>query len=74
MEKNQIAQRVRAFRKLKGLTQDELAKRLGVSIAILGAIERGSRKAEPRMLARIAETLNIDPVELNPVLEKGEDQ
>lgn len=74
MEKNQIAQRVRAFRKLKGLTQDELAKRLGVSIAILGAIERGSRKAEPRMLARIAEALNIDPVELNPVLEKGEEQ
>lgn len=74
MEKNQIAQRVRAFRKLKGFTQDELAQRMGVSIAILGAIERGSRKAEPRMIQKIAEALNIDPVELIPVRKEGEEQ
>jgi transcriptional regulator with XRE-family HTH domain len=74
VEKNQIAQRVRAFRKLKGFTQDELAQRMGVSIAILGAIERGSRKAEPRMIQKIAEALNIDPVELNPVRKEGEEQ
>lgn len=74
MEKNQIAQRVRAFRKLKGFTQDELAQKMGISIAILGAIERGSRKAEPRMIQRIAETLNIDPKELTPDRKEGEEQ
>jgi transcriptional regulator with XRE-family HTH domain len=74
VEKNQIAQRVRAFRKLKGFTQDELAQRMGVSIAILGAIERGSRKAEARIMQKIADALNIDPAELLPVRKEGEDQ
>ena len=45
MEKSSLAQRIRAFRKFKGYTQNELADLLGVSIAILGAIERGTRKA-----------------------------
>ncbi|MDF2670429.1 MAG: transcriptional regulator [Paenibacillus sp.] len=72
MEKNQIAQRVRAFRKLKGFTQDELAQKMGVSIAILGAIERGSRKAEPRIMQKIADALNIEPAELLPVRKEGE--
>ncbi|UUZ82154.1 helix-turn-helix transcriptional regulator [Paenibacillus sp. P26] len=36
-----IAQRIRAFRKLKGYTQNELAEKLDVSIAVLGSIERG---------------------------------
>ncbi|WP_127587093.1 helix-turn-helix domain-containing protein [Paenibacillus koleovorans] len=72
MEKNQIAQRVRAFRKLKGFTQDELAQRMGVSIAVLGAIERGSRKAEAKMIEKIAAALHIDPLELSPVLKEGE--
>ena len=35
MEKSSVAQRIRAFRKLKGYTQNELADLLGVSIAIL---------------------------------------
>jgi transcriptional regulator with XRE-family HTH domain len=72
VEKNQIAQRVRAFRKLKGFTQDELAQKMGVSIAILGAIERGSRKAEPRIMQKIADALNIEPAELLPVRKEGE--
>lgn len=64
MEHNVIAQRIRAFRKLKGYTQSELSDRLGVSIAVLGAIERGNRKPEQRLLALISSTLGIDPEEL----------
>lgn len=64
MEQFQLAQRVRAFRKLKGFTQDELAQRLGVSIAVLGSIERGTRKADAKILHKIAETLGISTDEL----------
>jgi transcriptional regulator with XRE-family HTH domain len=66
MEKNVIAQRIRAFRKLKGFTQNELADQLDVSIAILGAIERGTRKPDPRIIQKISEALGIDPDELLP--------
>ena len=64
MEKSSIAQRIRAFRKLKGYTQNELAELLGVSIAILGAIERGTRKPDTKMIHQISEVLNIEPEEL----------
>lgn len=61
-----MAQRIRAFRKLKGLTQDELARKLGVSIAVLGSIERGTRKADSKMLNKITESLEIELDELLP--------
>jgi transcriptional regulator with XRE-family HTH domain len=64
VEQFQLAQRIRAFRKLKGYTQDELAKQLGVSIAVLGAIERGTRKADSKMLTRISETLGVSVEEI----------
>ncbi|MDQ0495936.1 transcriptional regulator with XRE-family HTH domain [Paenibacillus brasilensis] len=60
----QLAQRLRAFRKLKGITQQELAKRTGISLAVLGAVERGNRTIEPDMLSIIARTLEIEVREL----------
>ena len=64
MERNSLAQRIRAFRKLKGLTQLELSELLGVSIAILGSIERGTRIPDDKMIRKIAQVLNIEPREL----------
>ena len=64
MEYDQLAGRVRAFRKLKGFTQHELAAKLGVSVAVLGSLERGTRKPDPKLLERIAETLQISYEEL----------
>ncbi|HWO55833.1 MAG TPA: helix-turn-helix transcriptional regulator [Paenibacillus cookii] len=67
MENMQLAQRIRAFRKLKGYTQQELASGCGISLTVLGAIERGNRHADERTLAKIAEVLGISPEELtNP--------
>lgn len=59
-----MGSRIRAFRKLKGFTQEELASSLEVSLAVLGAIERGARKPEQRILQRIANTLQITLEEL----------
>lgn len=64
-----IANRIRAFRKLKGLTQQELSDRLGVSIAVLGSIERGTRTPKPELLQQIATVLRIDLAELKPIRE-----
>jgi transcriptional regulator with XRE-family HTH domain len=64
LEKKQLAKRIRAFRKLKGYTQQELAELLGISIAVLGSIERGTRKPEQQHLKQISDILNIDLDEL----------
>jgi transcriptional regulator with XRE-family HTH domain len=70
MEKSSIAQRIRAFRKLKGYTQNELAEELGVSIAILGAIERGTRKPDSKMINNISTILGIEPEELLAIVSR----
>ncbi|MHA6481502.1 helix-turn-helix domain-containing protein [Paenibacillus sp. strain BS8-2] len=70
MENNQLAQRVRAFRKLKGYTQQELAKELGVSVAVLGSLERGTRKNDPKLLHHIAKTLSVSYEELMTIKEE----
>lgn len=43
MEAEIWGRRIRAFRKLKGYTQEGFAKALGISVSILGEIERGNR-------------------------------
>ena len=47
-----FAQRLKALRKARGLTQQELADRLGLKRAALGAYEEG--RAEPRLINVIA--------------------
>ncbi|MFS1510817.1 helix-turn-helix domain-containing protein [Chengkuizengella sp. SCS-71B] len=64
MEKNRVAQRIRAFRKLKGYTQTELAVKVGISISKLGSIERGSIKPDEKTIQLISEALYIDAEEL----------
>ena len=64
MAVNQLARRIRAFRKLKGFTQTDLAEAVHVSIAIIGAIERGAKKADASLIGRIAGALDIDQQEL----------
>lgn len=66
MEKTHLAQRIRAFRKLKGFTQNELAEQMGISITILGSIERGVRKPDAKIIIKISEALGVDPDELAP--------
>ncbi|XEC94952.1 helix-turn-helix domain-containing protein [Paenibacillus tarimensis] len=71
MEYDLLAQRLRAFRKLKGFTQHELAERLGVSVAVLGSLERGTRRPEAKLLERIADALGVSYDELTGDTFKG---
>ncbi|RBW67664.1 helix-turn-helix domain-containing protein [Bacillus taeanensis] len=66
MEEEQWGRRIRAFRKLKGYTQESLARKLGVSVSVIGEVERGNRKPSDELLHLIALTLNISVNELLP--------
>jgi transcriptional regulator with XRE-family HTH domain len=66
METDKWGRRIRAFRKLKGYTQEELAKNMGVSVSILGEIERGSRLPTESFLKEVASLLEIKVDELTP--------
>ncbi len=66
MEAEKWGRRIRAYRKLKGYTQESFAKELGVSVSIIGEIERGNRLPTGDLLNKIGSTLNISLEELSP--------
>ncbi|WP_226679375.1 helix-turn-helix domain-containing protein [Mesobacillus jeotgali] len=66
MEAEKWGRRIRAYRKLKGYTQESFAKELGVSVSILGEIERGNRVPDERLINMIAEFLDVGLDELTP--------
>lgn len=66
MEAENWGRRIRAFRKLKGYTQEGFARELGVSVTLLGEVERGNRKPTNNFLLEVAEMLDITVDELRP--------
>lgn len=56
--------RIRAFRKLKGYTQQDLAKALHLSVSVVGNVERGTKVPTPQLLEEIAKELGISLQEL----------
>jgi transcriptional regulator with XRE-family HTH domain len=66
MEAEKWGRRIRAYRKLKGYTQESFSKELGVSVSIIGEIERGNRMPTGEILKKIGQTLNITIEELSP--------
>jgi transcriptional regulator with XRE-family HTH domain len=56
--------RIRAFRKLKGYTQEELAKEIHVSVSVLGAVERGKKVPSPQLFNEISRKLDVHIQEL----------
>ncbi len=51
--------RVRAERKKLGLTQEELAEKVGITGNFIGHIERGNKKASLDTLIKLADALEI---------------
>ena len=54
-----FSQRLKALREKKGLTQDALARELGIGRAALGLYENGDRQPNIEILRRIAEHFNV---------------
>jgi len=64
MEVHRLGNRIRAYRKLKGYTQQEFAEKMGVSVALLGSVERGIKEPSEELLQRMGDLLGIDVNEL----------
>lgn len=54
-----LGKRVRKQRQLIGLTQQELAERIGVSTSFVGHVERGTRKASLETLVALSNALGV---------------
>jgi len=76
MEKDQQITRryfhtvLRRFRHKVGLTQEQMAERMGVSVGFFGMMEVGRRWPNIDMLFRIARALGVRPGELMNALEE----
>ena len=62
--KRQFGLRVQSFRKRQGLTQEELAERIGRSTDTVSNIERGLNSTRIETAFRIAEVLQIPFIDL----------
>ena len=61
---------LRRFRHRVGLTQEQMAERMGVSVGFFGMMEVGRRWPNIDMLFRIARALGVRPGELVNALEE----
>ncbi|WP_096156031.1 MULTISPECIES: helix-turn-helix domain-containing protein [Bacillus] len=66
MEAEKWGRRIRAYRKLKGYTQETFAKNLGVSVSVLGEVERGNRNPSEDFILSVAKELKVTIEELTP--------
>ena len=59
-----MGKRIRELRRQKGLTQEELGERAGISYKYLGSIERGQENPSFKHLVRLAKALSVSMDEL----------
>lgn len=55
----QVGSRMRVIRKEKGLSQEALAKELGLHRTYVGALERGERNPSLKVVSRLADSLGV---------------
>lgn len=59
MDYNALAKRIRKSRIELGMTQEQLAKQVGVTTSFVGHLERGSRKASLETMVALANALHV---------------
>ncbi len=59
-----VGQNLRAYRKARGLSQEDLAEVIGVHRTYMGGVERGERNLTLRSVERIAEHLGVEVASL----------
>lgn len=65
-----LGENIRHLRKVRGLTQEELAKKTGLSTMSIRRYENGERIVTERAMARIADALDVAMYEFFPDDEK----
>lgn len=66
--------KLRAWRAQRVLTAEQLAQRAGISVATIYAIERGRELPRPKTAQKLAQALNVDPIEIDEVKEYADKQ
>ena len=61
MDYKKLGERVRKQRILCQLTQDELAKKMGISCSFVGHIERGEKKASMETVVALCNAMSVAP-------------
>ena len=59
--KKLLGQRIKELRKIKGLTQEQLAEKMEIDQRNLSKIECGKSNPTPETIEKIIEVLNINP-------------
>lgn len=73
MDESSIGQRIARARKLRDLTQAELATRVPCSKSLIAQVERGFKPATPSLIAAVAQALNVDITDLTGQPYRGHD-
>ena len=60
----EIGLRIKALRRLKHVTQQELARKVNISVTMLSNIETGQKIPHPQLLQNIASSLSVPDEEL----------
>lgn len=63
-ELQQFGDRVRTLRKVRGLSQEQLAELTGLHRTYIGGIERGERNVSLINIVRLAKALDVPPSDL----------
>lgn len=59
-----LGENVRHYRKLRGMTQEQLALETNMERSYVSDLERGTRNPSVRALGRLAEALGVEPHQL----------
>lgn len=59
-----VGENLQAYRRERGLSQEAFADVLGFHRTYIGGLERGERNLTLKSVERIAEKLDLDPVQL----------
>lgn len=61
-----VGKQLRQTRRVKDVTQEELAEVLGVSVSWVGKVERGTEMPNLTYLFKVAQALQVSPRDLLP--------
>ena len=59
MDYYQLGQQIRKYRKVHGMSQEQLAEKIGISVTHMSHIETGNTKMSLAVLSAIAVALNV---------------
>ena len=72
----QVGRRIQELRKQKGLTQDELSERAGISLIFLSYLENGTRRGYLETYAKLSAALQVqmpalfESISVTPIVPK----